>query len=141
MRSIEETVSFRIVLACRAHRNVMAQQLDTLSLYVGQELILGQLWKEEGLTQSCLAERVGIDVSRMTKALQRLERYGLVTRQGIVNLFVGTKAIAVLKRGKTLESNEGLEERSGYAACFTPVTSFQVWNRPCKRARYSFARK
>ena len=63
------------------------------------------------------------------------------TFPGIVNLFVGTKAIAVLKRGKTLESNEGLEERSGYAACFTPVTSFQVWNRPCKRARYSFARK
>ena len=39
-----------------------------------------QLWAEEGLTQSQLAERVGIDVSTMTKALQRLERYGLVER-------------------------------------------------------------
>ncbi len=39
-----------------------------------------QLWFEEGLTQSSLAERVGVDVSTMTKALQRLERYGLVRR-------------------------------------------------------------
>jgi hypothetical protein len=52
----------------------------------------------------------------------------------IANLFAGMKAVAVLKRGKALQSNEELEERSGYTACFTPLTSFQVWNRPCKRA-------
>jgi MarR family transcriptional regulator, organic hydroperoxide resistance regulator len=81
MHPIEETVGFHIALPCRAHRNLIAQQLATFGLYVGQELILVQLWKEEGLTQTVLAERVGIDVSTMTKALQRLERYGLVTRQ------------------------------------------------------------
>src|SRR5436190_21237533 len=35
---------------------------------------------------------------------------GLLNLVGIVNLFVGTKAIAVLKRGKTLKSNEEVEE-------------------------------
>jgi len=81
--SIEQTASFHIAMALRAHRNLMALQLAALDppLYVGQELILGQLWKEQGVTQSCLAERVGIDASTMTKALQRLERYGLIERR------------------------------------------------------------
>src|SRR5258708_34468454 len=29
----------------------------------------------------------------------------------------------------------------GYATCLTPVTSFHCWNRSCKMARYSLARK
>jgi len=80
MIPIQETVGYRLALACRAHRNDAAASFAALGLYVGQDLILVQLWAEEGLTQSRLAERVGIDVSTMTKALQRLERYGLVER-------------------------------------------------------------
>ena len=80
MIPIQETVGYRLALACRAHRNDAAASFAALGLYVGQDLILVQLWAEEGLTQSHLAERVGIDVSTMTKALQRLERYGLVER-------------------------------------------------------------
>ena len=80
MIPIQETVGYRLALACRAHRNEAAASFAALGLYVGQDLILVQLWAEEGLTQSQLAVRVGIDVSTMTKALQRLERYGLVER-------------------------------------------------------------
>src|SRR5260370_39008212 len=29
----------------------------------------------------------------------------------------------------------------GYATCLTPVSSFHCWNRSCKMARYSLARK
>jgi len=77
---IQETVSFRLAEVCRAHRNLAVVMLDPLGLHPGQDLIMVQLWVEEGLTQSSLAERVGVDVSTMTKALQRLERYGLVHR-------------------------------------------------------------
>jgi DNA-binding MarR family transcriptional regulator len=83
MSAIEQTASFRIAMALRAHRNRMALQLASLDppLYVGQELILGALLHEEGVTQRCLAERVGIDASTMTKALQRMERHGLLERR------------------------------------------------------------
>ena len=81
MRSIEETVGYRMARAGRAHRNVTAQVLAQFGLYLGQELILAELWQEDGLTQTCLAGRVGIDLSTATKALQRLERYGLIERQ------------------------------------------------------------
>jgi DNA-binding MarR family transcriptional regulator len=80
-RSLEETVGYRIALASRAHRNVTARVLAQFGLYLGQELILAELWQEDGLTQTCLAGRVGIDLSTATKALQRLERYGLIERQ------------------------------------------------------------
>jgi len=78
MIPIQERVGYQ--LACRAHRNDAAASFAALGLYVGQDLILVQLWAEEGLTQSQLTVRVGIDVSTMTKALQRLERYGPVER-------------------------------------------------------------
>ncbi len=81
MTSIEETIGYRIALLCRAHRNYGAAMLEPLGIYIGQELILAQLWLEEGLNQSVLASRVGVEVSTMTKTLQRLERYGLVERR------------------------------------------------------------
>jgi DNA-binding MarR family transcriptional regulator len=78
---IEATVGFRIAMVCRAHRNRVAARLAEFGLYLGQEMILMQLWKEDGMTQTCLSGRVGIDISTMTKALQRMERYGLIERR------------------------------------------------------------
>ncbi len=81
MASIQETAGFHLALVCRSRRNLIATAVEPFGLYVGQDLIMVQLWNEEGLTQSHLAERVGIEVSTMTKALQRLERYGFVERR------------------------------------------------------------
>jgi len=81
MASIQETTGFYLALVCRSRRNLIATAVEPFGLYVGQDLIMVQLWNEEGLTQSQLAERVGIEVSTMTKALQRLERYGFVERR------------------------------------------------------------
>lgn len=78
--AIQQTVCFRLAEVCRAHRNLAVAMFEPLGLHPGQDLILVQLWIEEGLTQSDLAERVGVDVSTMTRALQRLERYGFVRR-------------------------------------------------------------
>jgi hypothetical protein len=60
---------------------------------------------------------------------------------GIVNLLVGTKfSVGLLKR-KDAGEQEVTGENAGYATCLTPVTSFQVWNRPRKVVRYSPALK
>lgn len=81
MTAIQETTGFHLALVCRSRRNLIATAVEPFGLYAGQDLIMVQLWNEEGLTQSHLAERVGIEVSTMTKALQRLERYGFVERR------------------------------------------------------------
>ena len=81
MAAIQETTGFHLALVCRSRRNLIATTVEPFGLYAGQDLIMVQLWNEEGLTQSHLAERVGIEVSTMTKALQRLERYGFVERR------------------------------------------------------------
>lgn len=81
MLPIDKTLNYSIALFCRSHRNFVAPNLAKLGLHIGQEFILVELWKEEGQTQSCLAERVGVDVSTMTKALQRLQSYGLIERK------------------------------------------------------------
>jgi len=81
MVSIQQTIGFHLAQVCRIRRNLITVIIEPFGLHAGQDLIMVQLWNEEGLTQSQLAERVGIDVSTMTKALQRLERYGFVERR------------------------------------------------------------
>lgn len=103
MPSLDETVGIRIALACRAHRRESAAALEPLGLYVGQELILNELWKEEGITQSSLAERVGIDLSTMTKALQRMERAGFIERRADCD-DNRTSRVHLTDFGRTLET-------------------------------------
>jgi hypothetical protein len=66
---------------------------------------------------------------------------GLLDDYGIVNLFGGTKCKAMMRRGKKREIKEWLRKKDAYIACLILVTSFHVWKRPCKVARYSPAFK
>jgi DNA-binding MarR family transcriptional regulator len=104
MVHIQDTVGFRLTLVTRMRRNLIASMLERSGLYVGQDLIMVQLWREEGLTQSQLAEGAGVDVSTMTKTLQRLERHGLVhRRQDSEDMRVWR--VFLTEQGRTLESS------------------------------------
>jgi len=67
--------------AARGHRVLLASLLGEIDLYPGQERVLGALWDNGPRSQNALAKIVGIDVSTMTKTLQRLERSGFVSRR------------------------------------------------------------
>ena len=81
MGTIEETIGYRLVGVCRAHRNRAAEALARVGLYVGQEWILLRTREREGLTQSELAEACAVEGPTISKGLQRMERAGLVTRR------------------------------------------------------------
>jgi MarR family transcriptional regulator, organic hydroperoxide resistance regulator len=81
MQAMQETVGYAIAQLCKAHRNSVAAGLSALGLHVGQEMILVQLWQEEGLAQSQLVERMCVEPPTLTKMLQRIEREGLVERR------------------------------------------------------------
>jgi MarR family transcriptional regulator, organic hydroperoxide resistance regulator len=50
-------------------------------LHVGQEMVLVELWQDDGLRGGDLAARLGVEPPTITKMLRRLESCGLVERR------------------------------------------------------------
>lgn len=50
-------------------------------MYPGQELILLQLWEQEGLAHSDLVERCRVEAPTVSRTLQRMEAMGFVARR------------------------------------------------------------
>lgn len=78
---IQETCGFALAQACKFHRQQVDIALRSHGLRVGQEMILLQLWAEDGLTQTQLAERVCVEPPTVSKMLQRMESEGLIERR------------------------------------------------------------
>lgn len=77
---LDETLTYALIKITKVHRYRVAAELTELGLHVGQEMLLNQLWREDGLSQSELISRLGVEPPTVTKALQRLERAGFVHR-------------------------------------------------------------
>lgn len=80
MPVLQDSVGFALVGVCRAHRNHAAVLLREAGVYVGQEWILFGLRDKDGLTQSELAEKCDVEGPTMSKALERMETAGILTR-------------------------------------------------------------
>jgi DNA-binding MarR family transcriptional regulator len=78
---LNDYVGYRLIQVMKGHRMEAEPALNALGLYLGQEMLLFQLWEEEGLTQSELGERWGVDPSTVTKSVQRLENAGILERR------------------------------------------------------------
>lgn len=78
---IKNSLSYLILQVSKAHRQQAQQALSAAGIYVGQEMILMQLWEEDGLALSQLIERACVQPATITKMLNRMEKTGLVSRQ------------------------------------------------------------
>lgn len=76
-----ESINFLLSMICRAQRGKMSEALTEIGLYAGQEMFLWHLWRQDGLTQSQLVERMCVQPPTVSKMLDRLERTGLVERR------------------------------------------------------------
>lgn len=74
-------IGFQILQIHRAHRNRAEAAFNRLGLHTGQEMVLFQLWQEEGLTQSELGDILCVGAATVTKSVSRLEQAGLVQRR------------------------------------------------------------
>lgn len=81
MRQIEDYIGFQIISIYRAHRQLAEEALGKLGIYPGQEMILLQLWLEEGIPQSQITACMKVEPPTTTKMLQRMERSGLIERR------------------------------------------------------------
>lgn len=77
---IAESIGALLVQICKAHRNKAQELLSRIDLYPGQEFLLINLWPEDGLTQSEVAESLCVQPATVTKMLDRLVKTGLVQR-------------------------------------------------------------
>ncbi len=76
-----DTLDSLLANVCHLHRTRFQQLFEALGLYQGQPPLLRQLWDQEGLTQSELAERLKLAPATVTKMLQRMEKTGFIRRQ------------------------------------------------------------
>jgi DNA-binding MarR family transcriptional regulator len=81
MPTFEESLNFQFIQLAKEHRQRAEEALSQLGLHVSQELFIFVLWQEDGLSQSELAARLRVELPTVTKAVQRMERAGLLIRQ------------------------------------------------------------
>ncbi|GIH63539.1 MarR family winged helix-turn-helix transcriptional regulator [Microbispora siamensis] len=77
---VEDSLGCLMARASLGHRSLLGALLAEIDLYPGQDRVLNVLWTHGPQYQNKLAAKLGIDMSTMTKSLQRLERSGLVSR-------------------------------------------------------------
>ena len=75
------TAGFVLAKACRAHRTQVGAALVEVGLHVGQEMVLLELWEENGLKGGELASRLGVEPPTVSRMLGRLEGCGLLERR------------------------------------------------------------
>lgn len=78
---VEENIRILFARSSAKMRKNYADSLRTINIHVGQDHLLWQLWKKDGATQTELSVLMGCEPPTLTNMVQKLEGYGLVTRQ------------------------------------------------------------
>jgi len=76
-----ENINFLLGVIGRLRRTQMNEALAANGIYAGQEMFLWHLWRQDGLTQSQLVERLCVQPPTISKMLDRMEKAGLVERR------------------------------------------------------------
>jgi len=103
-KDCHESISYVLVQVCKVHRGSLAETLSELGLHPGQEMILMQLWEEDGLNQSQLVGGCRVEAPTLTKALHRMEKAGLVERQRDSE-DARVSRVYLTQRGRTLQES------------------------------------
>ena len=82
---IKDTPSYLIAKVARAHRKRADELLNQVGLHAGQEMMIDALWNEDAMSQSDLADALGIRKATVTIALIPLGRDGLIERERDAN--------------------------------------------------------
>lgn len=67
--------------AAKEHRGRVGESFSGLGIHIGQDMVLLQLWAEDGLSPTELANRLRVEPGTVSKVLNRMEKADLVTRR------------------------------------------------------------
>jgi DNA-binding MarR family transcriptional regulator len=77
----DASAGYLINRLARLFAQALAERIKPLGLSPGQFPILLELWREEGLTQRDLVERLDVEQATIANTLARMERDGLIVRR------------------------------------------------------------
>jgi len=78
--NFEDTVTYRLARVTTAYRNALERHLSVAGLHGGQVFVLFELWKQDGLRQVDIADRLNLAAPTITKILKGLGEINLITR-------------------------------------------------------------
>src|SRR6185295_17969986 len=76
----EDTVSYLLAKVTTAFRNSLERHMGEIGLHGGQIFVLFELWKQDGLRQVDIADRLNLSAPTVNKMLKGLIEINLVTR-------------------------------------------------------------
>ena len=71
-QSIKDSVGYTLAQVCKLHRQRADNLLNSIGLHVGQEMVLTELWRKDGISQTELAEQLSLQPATVTNSLRRL---------------------------------------------------------------------
>lgn len=77
----DQSAGYVVNHMARLFAAALTERIKPLGLSTGQFPILLQLWREEGLTQKQLVERLDLEQATIANTLTRMERDGLIQRK------------------------------------------------------------
>lgn len=123
MACIKETecVTPWICLISRLSTLFVGREMSRLGFGQGQFFFLTALYGEEGLSQDELSRRVGVDKSNTSRALAKLEQYGLIRRQSdphnhrVKKVFLAPDALKVRNELRKIQNRWNEELLDGFS--------------------------
>ncbi len=79
--NITESTGYLLARTCKSHRNKAGELLAAIDLYVGQEILLIHLWRENGQSLYEMAECMRVQPATVSRMIERMEKAGLVERR------------------------------------------------------------
>lgn len=108
MTNLEKSVGFLLNRAARSMKRGLEARLAEYGITATQYVVLALLDREDGLSQTQLADRLSFDNPTVTGVIDRMERDGLVERRRtsddrrIINIFLSGKARTILSDINTI---------------------------------------
>ncbi|MCG6893460.1 MAG: MarR family winged helix-turn-helix transcriptional regulator [Desulfobacteraceae bacterium] len=87
----------------------VGREMTRLGFGPGQFFLLSELYAEDGISQDELSRRVAVDKSNTSRALSRLEAYGLIRRSGspdnhkVKLIYLEPKALEIRKEFRRIQ--------------------------------------
>jgi len=105
---VSETVSYLITRISKAHRNRANALLASLNLHAGQELLLQQIHRQQGITLNELTCGMCVSAVTVTRTVERLEKNGFLKKE---RCQADQRAVRVYLTEKGIKAVESVEQK------------------------------
>ncbi|KAA2239545.1 MarR family transcriptional regulator [Chitinophaga agrisoli] len=123
---VMDTVSYLLSRIAKAHRNKANALLASLDLHAGQELLLQQICKQEGVTLNELTCDMCVSAVTVTRMVERLEKNGFLKKE---RCMADQRSVRVYLTEKGKQAVESITEKMWEELEKETVANFSIEER------------